>query len=396
MEADPYPAETFLSILPLTISYQGGSLTPLVLYALFALVVSHICSLLESIMLTTPMSYVNTLEQRGAAGAERLKRLKSQIDRPISAILVMNTIANTVGASLVGGEAAKLFGSTGVGVVSGVFTLCVLLFSEIIPKTIGTTYWRSLALPASRVVMWLIWITFPLVFLIERVTHLISRRAATVNVSREDVAAMVTTGAEEGVLEKDENKMIQNLLRLDEFTAHEIMTPSSVVTMAERNQTIGDFYKEEEFKQFSRIPLYEEENDEYATGYVLKQEILEKMAEDKFSTPLKDLERPVLTFPEDTPVSDIWEKLLESKEHISVIIDEYGSMRGIVTMEDVIETMLGYEIVDEKDEVVDMQELAKAQWKQVQKRQKRRVPPAKPSVKETGTEANAESAPVGA
>jgi len=169
-----------------------------------------------------------------------------------------------------------------------------------------------------------------------------------------------------------------------------------VVTMAERNQTIGDFYKEEEFKQFSRIPLYEEENDEYATGYVLKQEILEKMAEDKFDTPLKDLERPVLTFPEDTPVSDIWEKLLESKEHISVIIDEYGSMRGIVTMEDVIETMLGYEIVDEKDEVVDMQELAKAQWKQVQKRQKRRLPPAKSPVKETGTESNAESAPVGA
>lgn len=395
MEADPYPAETFSSILPLTISYQGGSLTPLVLYALFALVVSHICSLLESIMLTTPMSYVNTLEQRGAAGAERLKRLKSQIDRPISAILVMNTIANTVGASLVGGEAAKLFGSAGVGIVSGVFTLCVLLFSEIIPKTIGTTYWRSLAIPASRVVTWFIWITFPLVFLIERVTHLISRRAATVNVSREDLAAMVTTGAEEGVLEKDENKMIQNLLRLDEFTAHEIMTPSSVVTMAERNQTIGDFYKEEEFKQFSRIPLYEEENDEYATGYVLKQEILEKMAEDKFSTPLKDLERPVLTFPEDTPVSDIWEKLLESKEHISVIIDEYGSMRGIVTMEDVIETMLGYEIVDEKDEVVDMQELAKAQWKQVQKRQKRRVPPTKYPIKETGKENNVESAPTG-
>lgn len=375
MEADPYAAETLFSILPLSTEVmQGGNYTLIITYALFALVVSHICSLLESIMLTTPMSYVNMLEQNQVPGAKRLKKLKTQLDRPISAILVMNTIANTVGASLVGSEASKLFDSTGVGIISAVFTFLILLLSEIIPKTIGTTYWRKLAVPASQLVTWLIWITFPLVYIIERFTHLISRHANTVNVSREDVAAIVTTGAEEGVLEKGENKMIQNLLKLDEFTAHEIMTPSSVVTMAERTQTIRDFYKDEGLNKFSRIPLFDKENDEYATGYVLKQEILERMAEDKFNTQLKELERPILSFQEDTPVSDIWEKLLESKEHISAIIDEYGTMRGIVTMEDVIETMLGYEIVDEKDEVVDMQELAKAQWKQMQKLQKRRIP----------------------
>jgi len=378
MEADPYAIEHILSLLPLSsVAFGVGNYSLIITYALFAIVVSHICSLLESIMLTTPMSYVNMLEQNNVPGAKRLKRLKSQLDRPISAILVTNTISNTVGASLVGSEASKLFDSTGVGIISATFTLLILLLSEIIPKTIGTTYWRKLAVPASKLITWLIWITFPLVYIIERFTHLISRHANTVNVSREDVAAIVTTGAEEGVLEKGENKMIQNLLKLDEFTAHEIMTPSSVVTMAERSQTIRDFYKDEGMKQFSRIPLFDKENDEYATGYVLKQEILERMAEDKFNTQLKELERPILSFQEDTSVSDIWEKLLESKEHISVIIDEYGTMRGIVTMEDVIETMLGYEIVDEKDEVVDMQELAKAQWKQMQKLQKRRIPMSK-------------------
>jgi CBS domain containing-hemolysin-like protein len=184
---------------------------------------------------------------------------------------------------------------------------------------------------------------------------------------------MVSTGAEEGVLEKEENKMIQNLLKLDDVTAHEIMTPSSVVTMAESSQTIREFYNSDDFAKFSRIPLYEEENDDYITGYVLKQEILEKLAQDKFNIKLKDLARPILSFNEDESVSNIWEKLLEKKEHISVIIDEYGSMRGIVTMEDVIETMLGFEIVDEKDEVVDMQELAKEQWQQVQNRQMARA-----------------------
>ena len=160
--------------------------------------------------------------------------------------------------------------------------------------------------------------------------------------------------------------MIQNLLKLDEITAHEIMTPSVVVEMAESHMTIRDFYDSEDLTH-SRIPVYDEENDEYVIGYVLRQEILEKMAEDKFTTTLNEITRPIMTFAEDDTVSDIWEKMLEKKEHISVILDEYGSVRGIVTMEDVIETMLGHEIVDETDEVVDMQEYAKEQWEKVQK-----------------------------
>ena len=370
MNADPYPAETIAALENiLTVQGEYNNFAPLITYILLALIVSSICSVLEATLLSTPMSFVNTLEQQGVKGADRLKQLKSNIDRPISAILVVNTIANTVGASFVGSEAAQLFNSTGVGVVSGLFTFCILVFSEIIPKTIGSSYWRKLAIPASRVIKFFIFLTYPIVFLREKFTRRIAP-ADQVSVSREDVAAMVTTGAEEGVLEKEENKMIQNLLKLDQFTAHEIMTPSSVVTMAESSQTIREFYQSDDFAKFSRIPIYEEENDDYIIGYVLKQEILEKLAQDQFKIKLKDLARPILSFNEDEPVSNIWETLLEKKEHICVIIDEYGSMRGIVTLEDVIETMLGFEIVDEKDEVVDMQELAKAQWKQVQKRQR--------------------------
>ncbi len=370
MNSDSYPADGFSNFLN-SLS-TDGNVGPLITYMLLALVVSSICSVLEATILSTPITFINTLEQQGAKGAARLKKLKTDIDRPISAILVINTIANTVGASLVGAEAAKLFASTGVGVISGIFTFCILVFSEIIPKTIGSNYWRSLAVPASSIIQFLIYITFPIVWLVEKFTRLITDDSAPA-VSREEVVAMVSTGAEEGVLEKEENKMIQNLLKLDDVTAHEIMTPSSVVTMAESSQTIREFYNSDDFAKFSRIPLYEEENDDYITGYVLKQEILEKLAQDKFNIKLKDLARPILSFREDESVSNIWEKLLEKKEHISVIIDEYGSMRGIVTMEDVIETMLGFEIVDEKDEVVDMQELAKEQWQQVQNRQMARA-----------------------
>ena len=205
----------------------------------------------------------------------------------------------------------------------------------------------------------------PLVWVLERMQRLISSRSEQVSVSREDISAMVSVATEEEVIEKEEKKMIQNLLKLDEVTAHEIMTPSVVVEMAPSNMTIREFYDSD--NTHSRILVYDEENDEYILGYVLRQEVLEKMAEDKFTATLQDIIRPVLHFKEEDSVSDIWEVLLEKKEHISVILDEYGSLRGIVTMEDVIETMLGHEIVDEKDEVVDMQEYAKEQWEKAQK-----------------------------
>ena len=330
-----------------------------------SIAVSALCSTLEATLLSTPLSYITGLEDQGVKGASRLKKLKQNSDRPISAILCLNTIANTVGASIVGSLVFEVYGDALVGIFSTIFTFAILIFSEIIPKTIGTSYWRSLALPASVIINAMIFISFPLVWVLERMQKIISSRSNQVSVSREDISAMVSVATEEEVIEKEEKKMIQNLLKLDELTAHEIMTPSAVVEMAEGNMTIREFYDSD--LSHSRIPVYDEENDEYVIGYVLRQEILEKMAEDKFTTRLNDIIRPIMVFNEDDSVADIWEKMLAKKEHISVILDEYGSVRGIVTLEDVIETMLGHEIVDEKDEVVDMQEYAKEQWEKAQK-----------------------------
>lgn len=332
---------------------------------MISVALSALCSTLEATLLSTPLSFITGLEEQGVKGASTLKKLKQSPDRAISAILCLNTIANTVGASIVGSLVYEIYGDPLVGVFSTIFTLMILIFAEIIPKTIGTSYWRSLAIPASVIINAMIFIAFPLVWILEKLTRLISANSTQVSVSREDISAMVSVATEEEVIETEEKKMIQNLLKLDEVTAHEIMTPSAVVEMIPNTMTIREYYDSE--ITHSRIPVYDEENDEYIIGYVLRQEVLEKMAEDKFSTPLQDILRPIMSFREEDSVADIWEKLLEKKEHISVILDEYGSMRGIVTMEDVIETMLGHEIVDEKDEVVDMQEYAKEQWEKAQK-----------------------------
>lgn len=345
-------------------SLYSESLIYIIMFA--SVLLSALCSTLEATLLSTPISFITGLEEQGVKGAKRLKQLKQHPDRPISAILCLNTIANTVGASIVGSLVYEVYGDAIVGVFSTIFTFAILIFAEIIPKTIGTSYWRSLAIPASVIINGMIFIAFPLVWLLEKFTSLISSKSTQVSVSREDISAMVSVATEEEVIEKEEKKMIQNLLKLDEITAHEIMTPSAVVEMAEAHMTIREFYDSEELTH-SRIPVYDDENDEYVIGYVLRQEILEKMAEDKFTTKLDEITRPIMTFKEEDTVSDIWEKMLEKKEHISVILDEYGSVRGIVTMEDVIETMIGHEIVDETDEVVDMQEYAKEQWEKAQK-----------------------------
>lgn len=336
----------------------------LLLFLFSALGISFLCSILEAVLLSVPMSYISMLEREGRKGANLLKKYKQDIDRPISAILSLNTIAHTVGAAGVGWCSDRVFGSEFFAITSAVMTLLILVFSEIIPKTIGASYWRSMAIPASKIIHILVLITYPLVLLSEVITHMFSNNQHAVSVSREEVSAMVTVGAEEGVFEKKENRMIQNLLKLDDIKARDIMTPSSVVEMAEESMSLREFYKNDDYRTYSRIPVYNEENDDYIKGYVLRQTILEKLSEDKFELRLSDIIRPVLSFSETEPLSNIWEKLLEKKEHISVIIDEYGCFRGIVTMEDVIETMLGTEIVDEKDRVTDMQEFAREKWQE--------------------------------
>lgn len=341
----------------------------LIVFLLTALVISFLCSILESVLLSTPMSFITMMESEGKKNASLLKQYKQDIDRPISAILSLNTIAHTVGAAGVGAQSAIVFGDEFFAVTSAVLTLLILVLTEIIPKTIGATKWRILALPSTRIIHGLVFLTYPLVVLSEGITRLISSKKQALTVSREEVSAMVTVGAQEGVFENKENRMIQNLLKLDDVTARDIMTPSSVVEMAEESMSLREFYSNAAYRTYSRIPIYNEENDDYIKGYVLRQEILEKLSEDKFDLRLSDIIRPVLTFTETESVSKIWETLLEKKEHISVIIDEFGCFRGIVTMEDVIETMLGTEIVDEKDTVTDMQEYARAQWQEQQEQQ---------------------------
>lgn len=312
------------------------------------------------------MTFVSMLESEGRTGASLLKKYKQDIDKPISAILTLNTIAHTVGAAGVGAQSQEIWGDEFFAVTSAVLTFLILVLSEIIPKTIGASYWRQLAIPAARIIHTLVVVTYPFVLLSEFITHFFSSNHQPMTVSREEVSAMVNVGAEEGVLATKENRMIQNLLKLDDIKARDIMTPSSVVEMAEESMTLREFYRHDAYSTYSRIPVYNEENDDFIKGYVLRQTILEKLSEDKFELRLTDIVRPVLTFQENEPVSKIWEKLLAKKEHISVIIDEYGCFRGIVTMEDVIETMLGTEIVDEKDTVTDMQELAREKWQEQQ------------------------------
>ena len=329
------------------------------------------CSILEAVLLSTTVSFAAQKEEEGHAIASILKRYKADIDRPISAILTLNTIANTMGAAAVGAQAAAVFGSSVVGYVSAGLTIAILVFSEIIPKTIGSTYWRSLALSCTRIIRVLVFITYPLVWIFERLTSLIAPEKAPLAVSREEVSAMVNVGVEEGVFEAKENKLIQSLLKLEDVKAEEIMTPATVVSTAIETMTLGEFDErdEEEFHTHSRIPVYDEE-EEYIKGYVLRSDVLDDLTDDKFSKRLSRLVRPILTFPESEAVSNIWERMLATKEHISVIVDEYGSLRGIVTMEDVIETMLGVEIVDENDEAVDMQDMAREKWEQQKEQQK--------------------------
>lgn len=333
-------------------------------YLLGALALSFLCSVLEAVLLSAPMSFITMKEDEGAKNARRFKEYKSNIDRPIAAILSLNTIAHTIGAAGVGAEAVKVFGEASFGIVSAILTLLILVLSEIIPKTIGASYWRTLAMPATPVIHFLVIITYPLVWLSEYITKIFSSNRELLSVSREEVSAMVAVASEEGVLGTKESKIIRNTIKLDQVRADDIMTPNLVVVSAPESMTVKEFFDRGELS-FSRIPVYTD-NKDYITGYVLKSSVLELLVKDRFDTPLSQITRPVLTFGEDADVFSIWEKLLQKKEHISVIQDRYGCLRGLVTMEDIIESMLGEEIVDEADKAVDLQQVALDRYRLMQ------------------------------
>lgn len=329
----------------------------ILLYFLGALSLSFLCSVLEAVLLSTPMSYISMRENQGSKTATLMKQYKNNVDRPVGVILSLNTIAHTIGSAGVGAESIKIFGEQYFGLISAILTLLILVLSEIIPKTIGASYWRSLALPSTRIIRVLILITYPLVLLSELITKVFTPRGYQASMSREEVSAMVDVGTTEGIFRESESKLIKSCIALSGVKARQIMTPSIVVESACQDLTVKDFQAKQSWS-FSRIPVYAGDKD-YITGYVLKDAVLKLLSEDQFHVKLSDLKRPILTFREEESVFQIWEKMLEKREHISVIIDEYGGLRGLVTMEDIIETMTGVEIVDEDDVAVDMQALAK-------------------------------------
>ena len=338
----------------------------LLLYLGIAMGVSFICSTLESVLMTTSLSYINLRVEEGYKPALLMQKFKENTGRPLAAILSLNTIANTFGAAGVGAQTMIVFGSKWFGVASAITTMLILIFSEIVPKVIGTTYWRQLMGPSARLIQLMIYVLYPLVILVELITRLFPDNEAAV--SREEVLAMVNVGEEEGVVDEDENKIFSNLMRLDSIHAYDVMTPRSVAKIAPENMTLKDYYDTDEYDHFSRILLYNPTQPEYITGYVLRNDVLEDLAEDHFKKQVGSIKRALPAFDQDLTLGTIFDSMLKQKSQIAQVIDEYGCFVGIITLEDIIETIFGLEIIDESDAVIDMQQYARERWEKRQRK----------------------------
>jgi CBS domain containing-hemolysin-like protein len=341
-------------------------MTLLFAYLFLALFTSFLCSIVEAVLLSTPLSYLRAKAERGDKSAVAFIKLKLNIDKPLSAILSLNTVAHTVGAAGVGAQAVFVFGEVYFGLVSAILTILILVFTEIIPKTLGANYNKELMGVCAKIIKGMIFITYPLVLVSAFLTRLLARKESTLTTSREEISVLANIGTEEGIFGNKENKIIQNLIKLKSIKISEIMTPRIVVTVADEKMTLKEFLKNKDLLHFSRIPIYEGNRDNII-GYIFREIVFEKLAEDQFDLKLKDLKREIIVFPENVTLFKAWEELLNKKEQISLITDEYGGMAGIVTLEDIIETLLGFEIVDEKDRVEDMRKYAMERWRSRQK-----------------------------
>lgn len=333
----------------------------LLLFAFVAIGFSFFCSIAEAVLLSVTPTYVATLGDRRQSTARLLESFKSSIDRPLAAILSLNTIAHTVGAAGVGAQAAAIWGSRWVGLVSAVMTLLILVFSEIIPKTIGAIYWRPLAPSVARAVQLLIIAMLPLVWLSDLLTKMIGGESAHEVVTREEVAAMATLGAEGGQLDSSEIRILHNLLRFESLRVADVMTPRTVMIAYPAATTIGELFALNPELPVSRIPIYGDSIDDII-GIVLANDLWLARAEGRFDTRLEELRRDATTIPWNAPLKRLFDQLLTTRQHIAIVVDEYGGTDGLVTLEDLIETLLGMEIVDESDAATDMQKLARRQW----------------------------------
>lgn len=342
-------------------------MTLLLVYLFIALFTSFLCSIMEAVLLSTPLSFLKAKSNSGDASATQFIKLKEDIDKPLAAILTLNTVAHTVGAAGVGAEAVLIFGQTYFGYISAVLTILILIVTEIIPKTIGANYSKELMSISAKIIKAMIFITYPLVIASVVLTKLLSRKGVENTTSREEISALANIGTEEGIFGDKENKIIQNLIKLKSIKITEIMTPRIVVVVANEEMTLQEFLKNKDFLHFSRIPIYEGNRDNI-TGYVFRELVFEKLAEDQFDLKLKDIKRKITAFNTETTLFDAWDDLLNKREHIALVLDKYGGMDGIATLEDIIETLLGFEILDEKDEIEDMQKYALDRWNAKQKK----------------------------
>ena len=338
-------------------------------YFFLALCVSFLCSLLESIILSITHSHVAVLAKTGSQAGRLLENMKENINKPLAAILTVNTVANVVGAAGVGAQTMKLFGSEWVAILTGLLTLCILIFSEIIPKTLGTVYWRPLAGPAVYMIKGLIYMTYPFVFLSNYFSKIFTSANHQQKVSRQEVVAMAEMGEDEGSIREKESDIIENLFNLNDVVAEDVMTPRSVVFALQKDSTVGDVVGEHTPIAFSRIPIFDKDMDDIL-GFVHRYDLVNKQAEDQFHIKMKDISEPIHTVKQEDSIASILDEFVRRRQQIFMVIDEFGTTTGLITLEDAIETLLGVEIVDEHDSVVDMRKLATEKFRR--KRGKRR------------------------
>lgn len=333
----------------------------LTIYIALTVITSFICSLMEAVILSIRPAFISTLEKDGRKSGQLLASLHENIDKPLAAILTLNTIANTVGSIGIGVEVNKIWGDGYLAVVSGVMTFVILIFSEIIPKTLGAVKSKKLAPAAAYIISGMVIMTYPFVLLSKQINRLIAGKRIKVT-SREEMIAQAEIGADEGSIQHKESRIIRNLLLLDTMKVQDIMTPRSVVFALEVNQNVGAVHETHKPLRFSRIPVYEDTLDN-VKGLLHRYKLLDAVSNDQFDRKIGELLTTVHSIGENTPVAAALDQFVARREHLFLVVDEYGTVDGIVTLEDTIETLLGVEIVDEYDSVEDMREYALEQWR---------------------------------
>ena len=334
------------------------ALTTLIVYASIALGVSFLCSILEAVVLSIPHTYIAVLEKDGDKNGTVWANLKEDdAVKPLTAILTLNTIAHTMGAAGVGSEVQSIWGEGALTIASIILTIAVLFLSEIIPKTLGTAYWKQLAPITGKMLGIIVRVLAVLIVPIQILKTILPKGDHTL-VTRDDVAALADLGGEEGIIEEDEEKVIHNLLKLRDIKVVDIMTPRVVMTSFQSTSTVKEILEEHKIIRVSRIPVYDDTIDD-SSGIAIRSEILMSASRDEWDKPMSDFKKPVISLKTSANVDEALEMFLEKRQQFALVRDEFGGTAGIVTMEDVLETLLGEEIVDELDVVDDMRELAR-------------------------------------